>query len=321
MTGTPMMNTPLDLWPYLSWMGIEDNNFYAFKRHYCNFGGFKNKEVKGYKNLDQLQNMLDGCMLRRLKSEILDLPEKNIYEEYVEMDSLQETLYTYVRESTLLEMESMLTSANPLVQMIRMRQATGNTWTLENTLNIPQFNSVRCAKLERLKDIVKERTDNGQKIIIFTNWVQVALKLKEELKEYNVQMIHGEVKTKEKQIAEEEFQTNPDCKVLIGTIGSMGTGLNLTAANCVVFMDEPWTYSNFSQAIDRAHRIGTKGQIDIISLITKNTIDERIHNLILSKKNISDLIVDGSKKNKESIIKYLLGLIGDEELNSSNTNK
>ena len=98
----------------------------------------------------------------------------------------------------------------------------------------------------------------------------------------------------------------------------MGTGLNLTAANCVIFMDEPWTYSNFSQAIDRAHRIGTKGQIDIISLITKNTIDERIHNLILSKKNISDLVVDGNKKNKESIIKYLLGLIGDEELNSSN---
>ena len=125
-------------------------------------------------------------------------------------------------------------------------------------------------------------------------------------------------KKKEKQIAEEEFQTNPDCKVLIGTIGSMGTGLNLTAANCVIFMDEPWTYSNFSQAIDRAHRIGTKGQIDIISLITKNTIDERIHNLILSKKNISDLVVDGNKKNKESIIKYLLGLIGDEELNSSN---
>ena len=318
MTGTPMMNTPLDLWPYLSWMGIEDNNFYAFKKHYCKFGGFKNKQVMGYKNLDQLQNMLDECMIRRLQSEILDLPEKNIYEEYVEMDQLQETLYTYVRESTLLEMESMLTSANPLVQMIRMRQATGNTWTLENSLNIPQFTSVRCAKLERLKDIVKERTDNGQKIIVFTNWVQVALKLKEELKEYNPQMIHGEVKTKEKQIAEEEFQTNPDCKVLIGTIGSMGTGLNLTAANCVIFMDEPWTYSNFSQAIDRAHRIGTKGQIDIISLITKNTIDERIHNLILSKKNISDLVVDGNKKNKESIIKYLLGLIGDEELNSSN---
>ena len=297
---------------------IEDNNFYAFKKHYCKFGGFKNKQVMGYKNLDQLQNMLDECMIRRLKSEILDLPEKNIYEEYVEMDQLQETLYTYVRESTLLEMESMLTSANPLVQMIRMRQATGNTWTLENSLNIPQFTSVRCAKLERLKDIVKERTDNGQKIIVFTNWVQVALKLKEELKEYNPQMIHGEVKTREKQIAEEEFQTNPDCKVLIGTIGSMGTGLNLTAANCVIFMDEPWTYSNFSQAIDRAHRIGTKGQIDIISLITKNTIDERIHNLILSKKNISDLVVDGNKKNKESIIKYLLGLIGDEELNSSN---
>lgn len=317
MTGTPMMNTPLDLWPYLSWMGIEDNTFYSFKRHYCKFGGFKNKQVTGYKNLDQLQEMLDGCMIRRLKSEILDLPEKNIYEEYVEMDTLQESLYTYVRESTILEIQSMLTNANPLVQMIRMRQATGNTWTLEQNLNIPEYSSVRCAKLERLKDIVQERTDNGQKVLIFTNWVQVALRLQEELKNYNAQMIHGEVKTKEKQIAEEKFQTDPDCKVLIGTIGSMGTGLNLTAANCVIFMDEPWTYSNFSQAIDRTHRIGTKGQVDIISLITKDTIDERIHNLILSKKNISDLVIDGSKKNKEAVIKYLLGLIGEEELNAS----
>lgn len=317
MTGTPMMNTPLDLWPYLHWMGIEDNTFYSFKKHYCRFGGFKNKQVTGYKNLDQLQEMLDGCMIRRLKSEILDLPEKNIYEEYVEMDSLQESLYTYVRESTLLEIQSMLTNANPLVQMIRMRQATGNTWTLEQNLNIPEYSSVRCAKLERLKDIVKERAENGQKVLIFTNWVQVALKLQEELKSYNAQMIHGEVKTKEKQIAEEKFQTDPDCMVLIGTIGSMGTGLNLTAANCVIFMDEPWTYSNFSQAIDRTHRIGTKGQVDIISLITKDTIDERIHNLILSKKNISDLLIDGSKKNKEAVIKYLLGIIGEEELNAS----
>lgn len=317
MTGTPMMNTPLDLWPYLHWMGIEDNTFYTFKKHYCRFGGFKNKQVTGYKNLDQLQEMLDGCMIRRLKSDILDLPEKNIYEEYVEMDSLQESLYTYVRESTLLEIQSMLTNANPLVQMIRMRQATGNTWTLEQNLNIPEYSSVRCAKLERLKDIVKERADNGQKVLIFTNWVQVALRLQEELKNYNAQMIHGEVKPKEKQIAEEKFQTDPDCMVLIGTIGSMGTGLNLTAANCVIFMDEPWTYSNFSQAIDRTHRIGTKGQVDIISLITKDTIDERIHNLILSKKNISDLLIDGSKKNKEAVIKYLLGIIGEEELNAS----
>ena len=81
---------------------------------------------------------------------------------------------------------------------------------------------------------------------------------------------------------------DPNCKVIVGTCGAMGTGLTLTAADVVIFLDEPWTSANKIQAEDRAHRIGTKNNVQIITLITKNTIDERIHQLVEKKKLLSE---------------------------------
>lgn len=305
MSGTPN-NTPLGLWAPLYWMGVESNGFGAFKRHYCYLG--HHREVIGYKNMDQLQEMLSSVMIRRKKEDVLDLPEKNFYIDYVEMDSLQNKLYAFARDSVLANLDEIIGSNNPLVKMLKMRQATGNTWSLAEDLETDIFNNVRCAKLERLKDIIEERTDNGAKCIVFSNWVEVTSKLKTELAKYNPVVIDGTIKPKDKREAEIKFQNDENCKVLIGTIKSMGTGLNLTAASCAVFMDEPFTWIDFSQATDRLHRIGTSGSIDIISLITKDTIDEKIHDIISTKKDVSDYVVDGEKPDKGKIVRFLLGL-------------
>ena len=102
--------------------------------------------------------------------------------------------------------------------------------------------------------------------------------------------------------------TDPRCKAIVGTIGAMGTGLTLTAASTVIFLDSPWNRANKEQAEDRAHRIGTTSNVNIITIVCKDTIDERIEELINKKGAMADALVDGKVDlNKSEVIDYLLG--------------
>ena len=102
------------------------------------------------------------------------------------------------------------------------------------------------------------------------------------------------------------FQDN-GAKIIIGTIGAMGTGLTLTAGTVVIFLDEPWNKALKNQAEDRCHRIGQNNNITIYTLLTKNTIDERIHELVERKGALSDAIVDGKiTSNRKELLEFLL---------------
>ena len=300
LTGTPMMNKPLDLWVPLSWLGKETHSFYQFKNYYAIMGGYNGHEVVDYKHLDDLQSDLDSIMLRRLKNEVLDLPEKLFSVEYIEMESDQHKLYSEVYNTIVKNIDKVMLSNNPLTEMLRLRQVTSNP-------NILTSMKVSCAKWERLDDMLEERIQDGKKCLVVSNWTQVTDDLLKRYAKYNPATITGKVKDEDKKIQEDKLNTDPNCKILIGTIGSMGTGLTLTGASTVFFVDEPWNWTSYDQCADRVHRIGMKDNVEIISLITKDTIDERIHELITDKKELSDYIVDGQlTKNREELVKFLL---------------
>ena len=299
MTGTPLMNTPLDLYIVLKWLGFEKHSFYQFKKHYCIMGGYGGYEVVGYKNLGELQSNLESLMLRRLKKDALDLPEKLHSIEYVEMSSKQAKVYNEVKQEIKEQIDKIKVSNNPLAQLIRLRQATGFTGILSSQIK-------ESAKLDRLEEIVEELVENGEKAIIFSNWTDMTRPAMERLRRFNPAIITGE--TKDKKAQQERFMTDPRCKVIIGTIGAMGTGLTLTAASTVIFLDSPWNRANKEQAEDRAHRIGTTSNINIITLVCKDTIDERIEELVYKKGAMADALVDGKVDfNKSEVIDYLLG--------------
>ena len=119
--------------------------------------------------------------------------------------------------------------------------------------------------------------------------------------------ITGATKDEERQMIVETFQTDPNQNYIVGTIGAMGTGLTLTAATTVIFMDEPWNRALYDQAVDRAHRIGQKNNITIYNLLTKDTIDERIHEIVYKKGTMSDAIIDGKGVMSREVFEYLLG--------------
>lgn len=294
MTGTPIMNSPLDLFIILKWLGYEEHSFWQFKSHFCRLGGYGGYEVVGYKNLDQLQNTLDKMMLRRLKSEVLDLPDKVYKLEYVEMGTKQKKIYHEVYDEIKRNIDKIIMSSNPLSQLIRLRQATGYTGILSSTIE-------ESAKLDRLEEIVEDIIADGEKVIIFSNWTNITDEVEKRLQKYRPLVITGSTPENERDFCVKQFQGEDDKKVIIGTIGAMGTGLTLTSANNVIFLDEPWNMALREQAEDRAHRIGQNKTVNIYFLLTKDTIDERIHTIVEDKGEVSDYIVD-----KEETIDYLL---------------
>lgn len=301
MTGTPIMNQPLDLYIILRWLGFENHNFYAFKNHYCIMGGFGGYQIVGYKNMTELQERLNDIMLRRLKSDIFDLPEKTYVDEYVEMTPKQQVIYDEIQNELMMNIDKIVTSNNPLSQLIRLRQTTG--WT-----GILSSNIEESAKMDRMLDIVEEATSNGRKVVIFSNWTQITDVAYKLLKPYNPALITGQTKDNTRIDEVNKFQNDDTCKVIIGTTGAMGTGITLTAGTVEIFLDEPWTKAAYEQAVDRCHRIGQTENITIYNLLCQNTIDCRIHDIVIKKGIIADAIVDGKidAKSREELVHYLL---------------
>lgn len=301
MSGTFVLNNPLDLYLPLYWAGFEDHSFYQYKNHYCVMGGFNNKEVVGYKNLDELRTIMSKAMLRRTKGDVLDLPPKIHSIEYVDLTSEQKKLYKEVKDQIVDSIDKIRMHPDPLSEMLRLRQVTGAPEILSSSIT-------QSAKLDRLVEMVEEITSVGEKAIIFSQWSTMTDIIRGRLKEYNPAYITGEVKSEVRMEEVKKFQNDDSCKVIIGTVGAMGTGLTLTAASTVIFVDEPWNRGLKDQAEDRAHRIGTRGTVRVVTLIAKDTIDEGIYNLVQKKGRMADFLIDGKvdNRNVDAALEYLL---------------
>lgn len=301
MTGTPLMNNPFDLYIILKWLGYEKHAFGAFKRHYGEFGGYGGYEVVGYKHLDELQEQLDEIMLRRRKEEVLDLPEKTYIDEFVDMTSEQKKIYDEITSEIRENIDQIKMANNPLAELIRMRQATGYTGILSSTIQ-------ESAKLDRMEELVEEAVENGKKVVIFSNWTQMTDEIYKRLVKYRPAIITGQTADSLRQGEVNHFQNDEKCKVLIGTTGAAGTGITLTAGTVEIFMDEPWNMALKEQAVDRCHRIGQNTNLTIYTLMCRDTIDCRVHDLVEKKGAMADALVDGivSNQNKGELVDFLL---------------
>lgn len=114
MSGTPMMNNPLDLFIIFKWLGFEKHSFSAFKNHYCVMGGYGGYEIIGYRHLDELQEQLNAIMLRRLKDDVLDLPEKTYIDEYVDLTPKQLQIYKEVTAEINMNIDKIKTAPTHL---------------------------------------------------------------------------------------------------------------------------------------------------------------------------------------------------------------
>ena len=299
-TGTPVLNKPLDLYVTLKWLEKENHSFGVFQNHYCIMGGFGGYQVVGYKNMKELKDRVDDIQVRRKLEDCIDIPPIIFKPQILCMTDEQWKLYISVKNGIIENIDKIIKSPNPLTEFIRLRQVTSNPNIL--------FKTGLGVKFERAIEICQDARECGKKVLIYSNWTQVIEPLHKLLKEFNPALIVGGMGNKVE--AEKNKLNNDDsCFCATGTIGAMGTTHNLPGASWVVFIDEPWTDADEIQCIDRTRRLdGVKFKTIVHHLICKNTIDERVRDIVRMKKGISEFIVDGKINllNKEKLIKFLL---------------
>ena len=304
MTGSLIMNNPLDSFISLAWLGLEKKSkvkgksgITNFKNMYCILSDDKQKRVLGFKNLDILQEEIMTNAIRRRK-ELLNLPPKNIINEYLTMDEKQEHFYRVLadsvkRDSTnkekAIEMcdKIELDNTNLLSIITRLRQAT----------TCPQFlttQNIESCKIDRAVSLAKEIVSTGEKVVIFSSFKEPLNILMEELEEYSPLLNTGDIADAEISNNIDMFQTDKEHKIFLGTISKCGTGITLTKASYMIFLDEPWTYASVLQAQDRIYRIGTEKPVFIYNLICEGTIDAKISEIIEQKRAISGYIIDNA---------------------------
>ncbi len=296
MSGTPITKRPTDLFMPLRLIDAHRyNSFYMWSKEYCIYGGYGGHEIVGYKNVPRLKSQLQNNMIRRLKADVLkDLPSKIHYTEYVDNTPYQERLYENLVSGLLNEQEVIVKSLNPLSKFLRLRQVNGNPELIDTSCDITSSDYLRKnAKLQRLLELLEEIHERHEKVVIFSNWVESLRTLyKFVSKKYKTCCFTGTMKESDRQKHKEVFINNPNYTVMIGTFGALGTTHTLTVARNVIMYDEPWNPSDKSQAEDRCYRIGTKSSVNIYTLITRNTVDDRVHDILYTKSGISEFIVD-----------------------------
>jgi SNF2 family DNA or RNA helicase len=299
-TGTLMMNNPLDVYVPLKWIGADRSTYTNFKNYYCNYGGIFGNELIGFKNLSVLKNQIESVSLRRSK-DILKLPPKNIITEYVDMNEKQSTFYDNIKEGIITQVDKVkMSTANLLAMIARLRQAT----VLPSMLTTEPILS---SKMMRAIDLSHQIVGSGDKVVIFSTFKQPAYEIAEQLSSLGVVCATGDSKDADVERAIYEFQHNDDIKVFVGTWSKCGTGITLTAASYMIFLDTPWTNSSFEQAQDRIYRIGTDKPVFIYNLIANDTIDERVLEIVTDKKYLSDYVIDNdiTQQGLESLRKYI----------------
>ncbi len=303
LTGTPIVNRPIELFPILNALDSENwGSFWDYAKRYCNAN--KNKfgwDFSGASNLDELQNRLrETVLIRRLKKDVLtELPakrrqvvvmpangalsvvkaENKKWEELqFEIDKLKEQVILSKASSDPKDYEDAVaalknTSAVAFEEMSGLRHKTA----LAKTPYV----------IEHLKDII----ETGTKVVCFAHHKDVINQICEALGDVAVSLT-GDTAMEKRQAAVERFQNDESCKVFVGSITAAGVGLTLTASSNVVFAELDWVPGNISQAEDRCHRIGQNDAVLVQHLVLDGSFDQRFVDTLIAKQVVIDAALD-----------------------------
>jgi SNF2 family DNA or RNA helicase len=246
--------------------------------------------------------------LRRLKSQVeKELPERTDIINTCEMDEEQRSLYLDVldecRQKVFGEIATRgikRSQISVLAALLRLRQVCCDPRLLKNreTEEVPP-----SSKLSALVEMVGEIVENGHKILIFSQFVEMLTLIRTELEreKYTYEYIDGQTPAKDRLDKVNKFNADESIPIFLISLKAGGTGLNLTGADYVIHYDPWWNPAVENQATDRAHRIGQTRHVFNYKLITRGTVEEKILALQKKKKELADLVIGGD----ESVAKEL----------------
>lgn len=294
LSGTPLQNSAIDIYSQYRFLdpSIFGKNFFAFKARYTIAGGFQNKQIVGYRDLDDLIKKAHSIAYRVTKNECLDLPEQIFINREVDLEPSAEKLYLRLKTDSLAELETgeTVTAQTVLTKILRLQQFTGG-FISDDEGNIEQVSS---AKLDTLKEILEDYLPSGGKAVIFARFTAELKAIKKLLQDLGIGygFIDGSVALEQRGAIVDKFQKDPEIKIFIAQIATAGLGITLTAASLSIFYSYGYNYADYSQALARTHRIGQKEKCTYINLVCKGTIDAKVLKALEQKENTAKAIVD-----------------------------
>ena len=289
LTGTPIENSLAELW------SIFDYIMPGYLFQYKKFKSMYETPIVKEENQDamaKLKMLIEPFVLRRTKKEVLtELPEKTITVLNNTMDDEQEKIYMSYVAKAKQEIADQIklngfekSQIMILAALTRLRQICCHP-----SLFIKDYKE-GSSKLEQCIEIIKDATEAGHKILLFSGYTSMFELIEKELNANDITYfkLTGSTKVDERIKLVDEFNENKDVKVFLISLKAGGTGLNLTGADMVIHYDPWWNASAENQATDRAYRIGQKNNVQVYKLITNNSIEEKIYELQQKKSELVD---------------------------------
>jgi SNF2 family DNA or RNA helicase len=298
LTGSPLLNQVNELWPILH--RIDPGQFpdyWRFVNKFAVYGGYQNKQIVGVKNRPTLNAAIDKVMIRRLKKDVLDLPEKQIIQKLVDLSPLQRKLYDQAAEDMQIDLPTgdPMEFENALVKYLYLKQICGTAATIEGY----EDESTKLDMVEELvDDFMHDEPDAPAKpVVIFTQFrkVQAACDARLQARGIPTFILNGDTP---KETRQEIIKTWADHKPVAALIvmTQMAVGFNATAADKCIFIDKLYVPKLNEQAQDRLHRIGadTTKPIQIFEIIARKTVEQRIESILKRKTKLFDSLVEES---------------------------
>ncbi len=294
-TGTLITNNPLSAYVPLSWTNNDQSTLTNYKSQYCNFGGFKNNQVIGFKNLEVLQEEISNCSLRRTLDQVRsDMPPKTVTLELLEPDDDQRKFYEAIKEGVKEEADKIdLKTSSLLALTTRLRQASACPSLLTTQ-------EVSNCKIDRCVELIQELTSQGEKVVVLSVFKETLNELAAKLGEFRFSINTGDIPDPVVASNVARFQDDPREQVFTGTWGKVGTGWTLNSASYLICLDTPYTAAMFDQGTDRIWRVNNTRPAFITVLMCKDTIDERVQQIIETKKELGEYLVDGVEFNNNN---------------------
>ena len=274
LSGTPMTSRPMD---YFNLLSLVDSpvakNWMAYAIRYCsgyqfNAGGRKIWNVTGSSNLEELRDRTSGTILRRLKEDVLDLPDKIITPVYLRLQSknYEEVMGEYYDWYDKNPNESKSLTVQ-FTKLTKVRQIIADE------------------KINQTIELAENIIDQGKKVIIFCNFTDSLNKIADHFGKISVKL-NGSMSNPNRQHSVDEFQNNEKVKVFVSNLKAGGVGITLTAAEAVIFNDISFVPSDMAQGEDRAYRYGQKSNVLVYYPIFENSVEAIIYDIVNAKKQV-----------------------------------
>lgn len=274
LSGSPIKNRVNDMFAYLKLIGHELGSSYKrfLDEYTISTTGSRGTQIKGGRNLQDLQVKMSNLMIRKTKEQCLDLPEKIFLQYKYEMADYRAEYDKVIEE---------------LSQQKSISSLTGNL----HSLNI----ITSKAKIPGIIEIAENIIEEGRKVVIFGGYTDPIETLAKHFGSSCV-VITGSVDSFTRQQYVEKFHNDPECKVFIGNMLAAGVGINLTNSSDVIFINFPFSPADLYQAMDRLHRIGQKSSVNVHYTFCEDSVDEHIYEIIMDKEKDIVALIDKGKE-------------------------